>query len=550
MNPMKGPLLLFLAIFSGANHLLADYAATQPNVLFVICDDLNDSVSGMGGHPQAHTPNLDRFAQTAVRFDNAHANVSICGPSRASFLSGLSPIHTGYYGWAQNPRGGGDLKNPQMTFDRPVLRDVTTFVQNFAQNGYTVYGTGKITHEYHRSAFLFDNVSGIRHWGFSPVTQGPGASDGRRLKNGLLRGAPTTNFMPKRLTDQMYFGPLSDVPDIAANTRTGAPGYQGWIEWGEPFHYINEEDRDLMSDEKSANYAIEVLKEKHTQPFFLAVGFCKPHTPLIAPKKYFDIFKDVEIELPPYKEDDLNDTVELLWKNTTSARSFNLVRAEGLDFWKEWIRAYLACVAFVDHEFGRVIQALDDSPYADNTIVIFTSDHGVHLGEKNMLAKMTLWSESTRIPFLVRTPDMKTVGQQCSRPISLIDIYPTLNDYCNLPMPSQGLDGHSLRPFLEMPEMGQWEGPDFAFCSWMGPPTAQQRSTPYIKAEAANQHLAVVSDRYRYIRASNGKEELYDHRSDPNEWTNQATNPEYSDILKQMQGRLNQQLLSSPKKSF
>ena len=114
---------------------------SPPNVLFVICDDLNDSVEGMGGHPQAKTPNLDRFMQSAVRFDNAHCNVSICGPSRASLLSGLYPHTTGYYGWAQNARGGGDPKNPKSTFDPPVLKESTTFVQNFAQNGYTVFGT-------------------------------------------------------------------------------------------------------------------------------------------------------------------------------------------------------------------------------------------------------------------------------------------------------------------------------------------------------------------------------------------------------------------------
>ena len=518
------------------------FAAEKPNVLFVICDDLNDSIEGMGGHPQAKTPNLDRFMKSAVRFDNAHANVPICGPSRASLFSGIYPHSSGYYGWAQNPAGGGYRKNPKMTFERPVLKECTTFVQNFAQNGYTVFGTGKITHEYHRDAWLFDNVDGKRNWGFSPVTQGPGPSDGRVAPNGLLRGAKTTNFMPKQLeTIGAYYGPLSDVPDIPPNPKTGAPGYKGWIEWGKPFRYVNEEDRDLMADEKSANYAIDVLKQKHDKPFFLAVGFCRPHTPLIAPKKYFDLFKDVEIQLPPYKENDLDDCIEILWKNSVPKKYFDAVHSAGIETWKEWIRAYLACTAFVDGQFGRVLAALDASYYADDTIVIFTSDHGMHLGEKNMLAKMTLWAESTRIPLLVRVPGIKTGGLTCPRPVALIDLYPTLADYCNLPKPPQGLEGFSLRPLVENPG-GSWDGPDSALVAWMGAPTREQREHPYIPAASSDQQFAVVSGQWRYIRAANGQEELYDLSVDPNEWTNLATNPEKESVLKKMRAELSAKL--------
>jgi iduronate 2-sulfatase len=222
--------LLFGAAAVGATAGLTCAAEenSRPNVLFVICDDLNDTVQGMGGHPQAITPNLERFMKSAVRFDSAHTNVPLCGPSRASLLSGLYPHSSGYYGWAQNPASGGDRKNPKMTFERPVLKDCLTLVQNFAQNGYTVFGTGKITHEYHRDAWLFDNANGTRHWGFSPVTQGPGLSTGERMPNGLLKGARTTNFMPKPLERVgTYYGPLSDVPEIPPNPKTGAPGYQG-----------------------------------------------------------------------------------------------------------------------------------------------------------------------------------------------------------------------------------------------------------------------------------------------------------------------------------
>ncbi|AKJ64470.1 sulfatase [Kiritimatiella glycovorans] len=518
-------------------------AATRPNVLFVIADDLNDSVEGFGGHPQARTPNLDRFARSAVKFADAHVAVALCGPSRASLLSGLYPHTTGYYGWAQNARGGGDPQNPKHTFERPVLKDCTTLPQLFAQHGYTVFGTGKISHEYHLGAWMFDNADGTRHWAFSPVTQGPGPSDGRTLPNGSLRGAPTTDRMPRELARiGSYFGPLSEVPDIPPDPKTGAPGYRGWMEWGQPFRYVDENDRDLMSDEKSANYAIEVLRQEHECPFFLAVGFCKPHTPLIAPKKYFDLFAEVEIELPPYRENDLEDCVEELWKNTVPQKYFKAVRDAGIDTWKEWIRAYLACTAFMDDQFGRVLSALESSPYADNTIVIFVSDHGMHLGEKDMLAKMTLWHESTHVPMLIRVPGSAQGGRVCDRPVSVVDLYPTLVECCDLPAPEQELDGVSLRPMIEDPETKEWSGPGEVLVAWMGRPTPEQREHPYVKAEIEHQHFALVTDRYRYIRAAGGGEELYDLANDPNEWTNLASDPEQRPALESLRATLDARL--------
>ena len=512
----------------------------KPNVLFVVFDDLNvlsDCAQGQGGIPQAKTPNLDRLMKSSVRFDNAHCAVPICGPSRASFLSGLSPLSTGYYGWGQSPRGGGNIEDPKATFDRPVLKDATCLPQHFAHNGYTVFGTGKISHDGHRDAWMFDNAGGKRNWGFAPVTQGPNPSDGSKQTNGRLRSAPTTNFMPKEFADiGTFYGPLSNVPDISANPKNNAPGYKGWIDFGLPFRYANEDDRDLMTDEKSANYAVEVLKQKHEKPFFLAVGFCKPHEPLVAPKKYFDLFKDVEIELPPYKEGDLDDCIEALWKGSIPHKYFEAIRAAGIPTWKEWIRSYLACAAYVDDQFGRTMTALESSPYSDNTIVIVIGDNGMHLGQKDMMSKMTLWKESTRVPMIVRLPKMTTGGQICERPVSLIDLYPTLNEVCGLPAPKQTLD--------EDPVKGHWAGPDFALVGWMGKPSEDQRKSPYIKAETKDQNFAIITERYRYIRAYTGEEELYDHQSDPNEWTNLVKDPQFQKILLRLRADLEKQLSS------
>ena len=303
-----------------------------------------------------------------------------------------------------------------------------------------------------------------------------------------------------------------------------------------------------MTDEKSANYAVEVLKHKHEKPFFLAVGFCKPHEPLVAPKKYFDLFKDVEIELPPYKEHDLDDCVEVLWKNSVPHKYFEAVRAAGIPTWKEWIRAYLACAAYVDDQFGRTMAALAASPYADNTIVLVMGDNGMHLGQKDMLSKMTLWKEATRVPLIVHVPKMKSGAQVCDRPVFLLDLYPTLDDLCGLPAPKQALDGFSLRPLIEGPATGRREGPDSVLVGWMGKPTEAQRKTPYMKADVKDQNFALVTDRYRYIRAYTGEEELYDHQSDPNEWTNVAGTTGFKTVLAAMRSRLEKQLSEQGKK--
>ena len=205
-------------------------------MLFVIFDDLNDlndlndlsdCAQSAVGHQQHKTPNLDRFAKSAVRFANAHCAVPVCGPSRAALLSGLSPVSTGYYGWGQSSKGGGDVATPRTTFERPELKDSICLPQHFAQHGYTVFGTGKISHDAHRDAWMFDNADGKRNWGFAPVSQGPHPSDGTRQGNGRLRGAPTTNFMPKELAAiGTFYGPLSNVPDSPPNPNTGAPGYR------------------------------------------------------------------------------------------------------------------------------------------------------------------------------------------------------------------------------------------------------------------------------------------------------------------------------------
>jgi len=189
-------------------------------------------------------------------------------------------------------------------------------------------------------------------------------------------------------------------------------------------------------------------------------------------------------------------------------------------------------VAFVDDQVGKVLDALEESPYACNTLVILTSDHGYHMGEKEYLFKYSPWEESVRIPLVIAGPGVAT-NLQCASPVSLIDLYPTLVDYARIPEPPR-LDGFSLRQLLEHPEEGKWEGPDFSFAASASTVPVEQN----VPARAQDQHFSLRTERYRYIRCRNGEEELYDHREDPHEWKNLADNPEFKAELKSMREKL------------
>jgi len=300
-----------------------------------------------------------------------------------------------------------------------------------------------------------------------------------------------------------------------------------------PLRYVDDGDRDRVPDEVSADWAVNVLKRTHDRPFYLGVGFIRPHTPLYAPKKYFDMFPIEDIQLPPYKKDDLEDCARVLrgrWQ--WGFKKFRaLIASGGERAWKEWVQAYLACIAFVDDQIGKVLDALDAAGHRDNTIIVLTGDNGYHVGEKDCIQKWHLWDESTRVPLLVHVPGCAGNGKTCEHPVSLVDVYPTLVDLCGLPAspnkPRGGpdLDGHSLRPLLNDPEGGSWNGPAVAL---MG-----------IRDGKANPHFSVRSSRYRYTLCGNGEQELYDHRDDPNEWNNLAGKPEMAEIA----GNLRKELM-------
>lgn len=272
-------------------------------------------------------------------------------------------------------------------------------------------------------------------------------------------------------------------------------------------------DDDLI-DWHTTDYCIRRLREESDQPFFIACGLYKPHLPFVAPRKYYDAFPLESIKLPPHIENDLDDVppagVKMAGPQGDHAKFLKSGR------WKAAIQSYLATCAYTDMNVGRLLDALDKSPHKDNTIIVLWGDHGWHLGEKEHWRKHALWDVSTRTPLIISVPDSGTKGQLCHRPVSLIDLYPTLVDLCGLPE-RDGLDGQSFRPLLKNP--------------------SQQWDRPVVMTYGPGNH-AVQIQRWRYIRYTNGGEELYDHTNDPNEWINLAGSSEHLDLVSKMQSSL------------
>lgn len=414
-----------------------------PNVLFLAVDDLNTWLGCMQGHPQAKTPNIDRLAARGVVFHNAHCQAPICGPSRASLMSGYLPSTTGIYGQI-NDRDVRDAS--QETGSTPFLPEW------FAQNGYHTMGVGKLFHGHAPAGALHE--SGGRERGFGPKPP-------ERLR--WDRGSTSTD-------------------------------------WG-PFPDSDEE----MPDFRTAEWAVERLEREYDSPFFLAAGFLRPHVPWHVPKRWFDLFPVDELAMPPYRPGDQDDVPEVSRQLHAVPMMPTTEWAIESGEWKNIVQAYLACVAFVDAQVGKVLDALDASPYADNTYVALWGDHGYHIGEKNRFAKHSVWEEATRTPLIVAGPGIAAGGTH--EPAGLIDLYPTLLDLCGLPANSAN-EGHSLRPLLDDPEGADW--PHVALTTY-----------------GRNNH-GVRDRRYRYIRFEDGSEELYDHEDDAHEWNNVATDPAYA----------------------
>lgn len=426
-------------------------AEKQTNVLFIAIDDLNDWTGCLGGHPDVKTPHLDRLAQRGVLFTNAFCAAPACNPSRAALMTGIRPSTSGVY------------HNSQPWRQSPVLRDAVTLPQHFMSHGYRAVGSGKIYH-----GRFPDPDSWQDYWPSKIKTK------------------------PQDPTPPAQAMPLNGIP----NTKH--------FDWG-PLQVPKEQ----MGDWKVANWVINQLNSKHRQPFFLACGFFRPHLPWYVPQQYFDIYPLDEITLPNVKDNDLDDVPPIGKKMAGLRDHENVIKYHQ---WRKAVQGYLASISFADECVGRVINALDDSSYRDNTIIVLWSDHGWHLGEKLHWRKFALWEEATHNVLMFVAPGVAVQGGRCSAPVNLIDIYPTLIDLCHLG-PRDELEGVSLLPLLKNPA-ANWE-------------------RPAVTTFGRNNH-SVRSERWRYIRYADGTEELYDHENDEMEWTNLANDPEYSSVKQEL----------------
>ena len=437
--------------------------AKQPNVLFLAVDDMNDWIGSLGATPRAITPNLDKLAARGVNFSNAHTPGVYCAPARAAIFSGQYASTTGCY------------RSSDYFTDHPEIEGLPL---SFSKAGYTTLGVGKL---YHHMPGSID----VRGWDEFYLRKPSQRTEGWSLDN---------------WTEEMPF------PDpFPASVFNKGKEIKGglFLEWAG----LPNDKEEEMADTIRVNWAVDQLGKKHDKPFFLACGIYAPHFPNYCPQKYFDLYDRDKIELPPIKVDDLEDLPERM-KRAKMARSKIHKELEAKGAVKDAIHGYLSCMSYADAMMGRVLDALEKSPYADNTIVVLWSDHGYHHGEKYDWGKHTLWERTSNVPFIWAGPGVKK-GAVTDVTASLIDMYPTFVEICGLPRPHQKLEGTSLASTLEKPAV------------------AKDRDV-YLPYMAPGEY-AIINKDWRYITYGDDGEELYDLKSDPNEWNNLAENPKYED---------------------
>jgi arylsulfatase A-like enzyme len=440
-------------------------AADKPNVLFISVDDLNDWTGCLGGHPQAKTPNIDRLAASGMLFTNAHCPAPACNPSRGAIMTGISPHVSGLYDNRQKMR--------------ELLPDAELLPKYFSRHGYWSAGSGKILH------YFIDAQS----W---------------------------DEYFPPKETEDPF--PRTLYPkDRPVSLPVGGPWQYKETDWAA----LDATDEEFGGDWLVSKWIGEQLEKKHDQPFFLACGIYRPHEPWFVPQKYFDQFPLQDIQLPPgYRDDDLDDLPPAGQKRGPN-RYFPHINEHGQ--WKNGIQGYLASIAFADAMIGRVLDALENGPNRDNTIVVLWSDHGWHLGEKQHWQKFTAWRVCTRVPLIVRVPtgtpglpQGTKAGTTCNEPVNLLSLFPTLTKLAGLPGKNTN-DGPSLVPLLQDPD-GQWP---HVSITYLGKPG----------------NYGLSDKRWRYIEYDNGDNELYDIESDRYEWENLAAKPEYAEQIARLEAQ-------------
>lgn len=435
--------------------------SSKPNVLFIAVDDLNDWIGVMKNHPDVKTPNIDALANSSMVFTNAHCQFPVCGPSRASVFSGYRPSTTGIYNNDKNSSDSG-VQNMVKVRENRLIHE---YMRDF---GYKTLAVGKLMHKHVPD----DSVD----------------ESGGRYRT------------PKKHKGRLNFD--------SKNTGT---------DWG-----VYEGQESEMADFRQADWAIERLKENHEKPFFLMLGLQLPHVPWIVPQKWWDLYDKDSLTLAPYLDTDFDDlpTHSIHTNILNFMPQTNSLKKEGK--LRDATQSYLASISFIDHQIGRVLKTLESSEYRDNTIIIFWSDHGYHIGEKGTFQKHSLWKRASHVPLMISTPKMKQLTY-CSKPVELLDLYPTLIDLCGLPKNTKN-EGQSLKPLLNNPN-ADWN--KVAITTYRKQEKhCKATGVPFIEEPSHG----VFDSRYHYIMYSDGSEEFYDLENDPNEWHNLSSNPEHDSI--------------------
>jgi arylsulfatase A-like enzyme len=412
----------------------------RPNVLLIVLDDQNAFAGRRDLAPEPVTPNLDRLAKRGVTFANAQCPAPVCNPSRTAFLSGLRPSTSGIYDNDQDDLPKGH-----------ILERTTSLPAYFRERGYKTAGGGKVFSSSYASAI------GKRNW------------DETETGKGRRKG----------------HGPMPPKEKIPLNGI-------GKHDWG-----AFPDRREDMEDWQLAGWASDFLARQQSQPFFLACGIVKPHTPWYVPQEYFDLFPHDRITIPDLAADELAGLPDVVKEKPHKTEAQLVARR------KELVAAYLAASRYADDCVGRILDGLDKGPNRGNTLVVVCGDNGYQFGEKNNWSKGRLWEGSAHVPLVMAGPGIAQ-GKVSTRPVSLLDLYPTLLEFADLP-PNPALEGVSIAALLRNPS-ARWERPALT--------------------TAGFKNHALRSERWRYIRYADGSEELYDHDRDPLERTNLASEPE------------------------
>jgi iduronate 2-sulfatase len=458
---LRSPNFLQVAIaFLLLTVSVASAAEKQRNVLFIVSDDMNNHV-GCYGY-DVETPAIDELARRGMRFDRAYCQVAVCNPSRVSFLSGLRPDKTQVY--------------TLVTPTRKYLGDWVMLPEYFRKNGYFTAQIGKVYH-------TGDGFEDPRSWD----------------------------------VEIREFGKWPPKEEVIKSDQPGGPG-KHTDDWA-----ILKTPDAKTPDGIVARRAVEIMKKaaQDERPFFLGIGFRRPHAPFAAPKKYFDLYPPETVQLPDPGPSGHYATL-LPAAINYPPRERALTDKED----HELLASYYACESFVDAQLKVVLDAVSELGLWDNTVIVFFGDHGYHLGEHGGLwHKMSLFEESARIPLVIYAPGMKAAGQPCEQIVEMIDFYPTLVSLCGLPK-REGLDGTDLSPVLDDPSRPT---KDAAYTLTTRDDSPEQEHAKVM----SYQGRSVRTDRWRYTEWDGGKRgvELYDHVNDPHEWNNLAGQPQFANTV-------------------